>query len=161
MYNATIRSECSTKSYHRLFDRASIHSEAFKDACILGGVWLRGRGLNTDLASGGFGQFEWTCVTALLLRKDGCKRKPPFPVGYSSFQLFKATLQFIAASNLCSDPLITGSESLESINQMGPVFFDSERGLNILFKMTEWSYKIVIISPRYEPNEAKISVVTT
>ena len=98
---------------------------------------------------------------ALLLRKDGCKRKPVFPIGYSSFQLFKATLQFIATSNLCLEPLITGSESLELIDQMGPVFFDGERGLNILFKMTEWSYKLVIASPNYEPTEAKIRLVAT
>lgn len=81
---------------------------------------------------------------ALLLRKDCCKRKPVFPKGYNSFQLFKATLQFIAASNLCSEPFITGSESLGPMNQIGPMFFDGERGFNILYKMTEWSYKIVI-----------------
>ena len=85
-------------------------------------------------------------MMALLLRKDCCKGKPVFPAGYSSFQLFKATLQFIAASNLCSEPFITGSASLGPINQIGPMFFDGERGLNILFKMTEWSYKMVIAS---------------
>ena len=154
-YNATIRSECSFMSYHRLFDYTSTHSEAFTDACTLGGVWVRGRGLNTDLASGGFGQFEWTCMLALLMRKDDCKRKAVLPKGYNSYQLFKATLQFIAASNLCLEPLITGSESLEPIDQKGPVFFDSERGLNILFKMTEWSYKTVIAFVNYRATDTK------
>lgn len=129
--------------YHRLFNYTSIQSENFHDACILGGVWLRRRGLRTDLAGGGFGQFEWTCMMALLLQKDDCKRKPVFPKGYSSYQLFRATLQFIAASNLCLEPLNTGSESLKLADQKGPVFFDGARGLNILFKMTEWSYRLV------------------
>lgn len=98
---------------------------------------------------------------ALLLRKDDCKRKPVFPIGYNSYQLFKATLHFIASSNLCLQPLVTGSESLETVAQKGPVFFDDERGLNILFKMTEWSYKMVIAFPYYEATEAKKRLVTT
>lgn len=98
---------------------------------------------------------------ALLLGKDDCKRKPVFPKGYNSYQLFKATLQFIAASNLCLEPLITGSESLEPVDQKGPVFFDGARGLNILFKMTEWSYRMVIAFPKYEATDAKKRLVTT
>lgn len=142
-YNATIRSECSTISYLRLFGDKSLKSEAFKDGCVLGGIWLRRRGLQSGLTSGGFGQFEWNCLMTLLLRKDESKSKPVFPKGYSSYQLFKATLQFIAASNLSKEPLIIGFESLELVDQTGPVFFDGEQGLNVLYKMTEWSYKLV------------------
>lgn len=82
-------------------------------------------------------------MMALLLQKDDRKRKPVFPKGCNGYQLFRATLQFIAASNLCLEPLNTGSEKLELVDQKGPVFFDGARGLNILFKMTEWSYKLV------------------
>lgn len=150
VYNATIRSECSTASYHQLFNFTISHSKAFKDACILGGEWLRGRSLNTDLAGGGFGQFEWTCMMALLLQKDDSRRKPVFPEGYNSYQLFKATLQFVAASDLCLEPLIIGTGSPEPADSKGPVFFDGVRGLNILFKMTEWSYKTVMTFPDYK-----------
>ena len=150
-YNATIRSDCSIKSYHRLFDHTTTQTEAFKDACVLGGIWLRRRGLRTGLPSGGFGQFEWACMMALLLRKGACKNKPDLPKGYDSYQLFRATLQFIASSNLCLEPLIIGFESLEFIDQKGPVFFDGIRGLNILFKMTEWSYRMVFATQSMKP----------
>lgn len=123
----------------------SVESQAFKDACILGGVWLRRRGLRSGLASGGFGQFEWTCLVALLLRKDDFKRKPVISRGYSSHQLFKATLQYIATSDLYSKPLVTNAENIGPVDQKGPVFFDRLRSLNILFKMTEWSYNLVAV----------------
>jgi U3 small nucleolar RNA-associated protein 22 len=149
-YNSTIRSECSTMAYQRLLNYTSTQSEAYQDACILGGVWLRRRGLRTELAAGGFGQFEWACMMALLLRKDDSGKKPLFSKGYNSYQLFKATLHFIAASDLCLEPLIMGCESLELVDQKGPVFFDGAQGFNILFKMTDWSYRLVNSVPKYE-----------
>lgn len=100
-------------------------------------------------------------MMALLLQRDGCKRKPVFPIGYSSFQLFKAVLQFIAASNLCIEPLITGTEILEPIHQMRPVFYDGERGFNILFKMTVWSYKTVIAFQNCELTDANKHLAAT
>lgn len=142
-YNATLRSECSTLPYLKLLDQSSKGLVAFRDTCILGGIWLQQRGLTTGLANGGFGQFEWACIVALLLQGGGSEGKPFLSKSHESYLLMKATLKFIAATDLILHPLIVGSGNAKFMNQNGPVLFDSERGMNILFKMTKWSYYMV------------------
>lgn len=143
IFNASIRSECSSLSYLKFLHQTSVTSGAFRDACLLGSIWLRQRGFRTHLAGGGFGQFEWACTIALLFQKIDRKEKPVLSKSYNSFQLFKATLQFLAAKDLILDPLIIHFNDMSLVQQKTPMFFDGVRGLNILFKMTAWSYNLV------------------
>lgn len=143
-YNATLRSECSSLAYLKYLQATSSQSKNFSDACALGSVWLRQR----NLGCGGFGAFEWACMMALFLRGGGFSNKPLLLRGYSSYQMFKATLQYIAAKDLLATPVIVQSDDNQIANPEhtvipsgpNPVMFDSERGLNILFKMSLWSY---------------------
>lgn len=148
LYNATLRSECCSLLYLDLLDSAFVYSDAFGDACSLGSIWLQNRGLGTDLADGGFGQFEWACIIAILLRGGGVGGRPILSKGLDSYQLFKATLQYLAATDLTLNPFIVHSNDSELSDYKRPLFFDGERGLNILFKMTPWSYEMVKLELR-------------
>ena len=138
-YNASLRSECSLLAYSDFLAGASSKSEGFRDACLLGSVWLRQRGLGTGSTSGGYGPFEWACTMALLMLKD-VEGKSILSRGYSSYQLFKATLQFLSLEDLAASPYFIKHECLTLENHDQPVLFDGSRCMNLLFKMTPWSY---------------------
>ncbi|KAF2685789.1 pre-rRNA processing protein-like protein Utp22 [Lentithecium fluviatile CBS 122367] len=140
-YNSTLRSDATVTSYLKLLHAVSEKCDAFKDACILGRIWLRQRGFGSSLRKGGFGNFEWAAITALLLQPSPRPGTAPLSPGYSSYQLFKATVQFLARNDLCKKPFTLQSRDVDFPKSSGaPVFFDGPRGLNILFKMTIRSY---------------------
>ncbi len=143
LHNATLRSECSSLPYLELLHAASLRSDAFGDACLLGSIWLQQRGYGAGVTNGGFGQFEWACIIALLMQSGGAKGRPMLSSGYSSYQLFKAVLQFLSTRDLVLDPLFIQSNGLALVDNKKPVFFDGARGHNVLFKLTPWSYTMV------------------
>jgi len=142
-YNASLRSECSSLNYLKYLHGASLKSDAFTDACILGSIWLRQRGLGTNLNNGGFGSFEWSVSMALLMQGGSRKGKPILSKGYSSYQLFKATLQYLSATDLVASPAIVHSDGTTISSNDHPVLFDGGRSMNVLFKMTPWSYAML------------------
>ena len=142
-YNASLRSECSTLAYLKYLHGVSLQSDGFTDACVLGSVWLRQRGLRTGLAGGGFGTFEWTCIMALLLHGGGPKGRPILSKAYNSHQLFKAMLQYFSMKDLVAGPVVILSDIVNLDGYGQPVLFDGARGLNILFKMSPWSYAVL------------------
>ena len=142
-YNASLRSECSTLAYLKYLHGASLQSDGFTDACILGSLWLRQRGLSTGLAGGGFGSFEWACTMALLLQGGGPKGRPILSKAYNSHQLFKAMLQYLSVKDLVAGPVVILSDIVNLDGYGQPVLFDGARGLNILFKMSPWSYAVL------------------
>ncbi len=142
-YNASLRSECSSLAYLKYLHGASLQSDGFTDACVLGSVWLRQRGLRTGLAGGGFGSFEWACTMALLLHGGGPKGKPILSKAYNSHQLFKAVLQYLSMKDLVAGPVAILSDIVNIDSYGQPVLFDGARGLNVLFKMSPWSYAML------------------
>lgn len=143
-YNASLRVDGLVAAYLKLQHEAARQCEAYQDACVLGRVWLRQRGLSGSICAGGFGNFEWAAMIALLLRGGGPKNMPAFSTGYSSYQLFKAALQYISAKDLSRTPEIICGEKFDlGQSDCVPIFFDAPRSLNILFKMTPWSYKLL------------------
>lgn len=143
MYNATLRSECSSLASLKSLQHSLAQSDGFRDACVLGAVWLRQRGLGSSISKGGFGQFEWASVVSMLMQGGGRANRPVLSSRYSSYQLFKATLHFLAATDLSASPMIFHSTDLKFASSNHPVFFDGSRGLNLLFKMSPWSYEMV------------------
>ncbi|KAF7590172.1 hypothetical protein BBP40_003193 [Aspergillus hancockii] len=137
-YNAALRSEATVSHFHRLLYSAAQNCDSFRDACVLGRIWLRQRGFGSSFQSGGFGGFEWTVLMSLLFEGGGLNGKPVLLKSYSSYQLFKATLQFIAGRNLTTPLLLFASEI--SCPSGAPMLYDGKRGLNILYKMSPWSY---------------------
>ncbi|KAF2500095.1 pre-rRNA processing protein-like protein Utp22 [Lophium mytilinum] len=143
-YNATLQADCSITAYLKVLHAASKQSDAYKDACILGRVWLRQRGFHGHVRKGGFGNFEWAAIMAILLRSSSGTGAPILSAGYSSYQLFKATIQFLATRDLTKIPFAFEAASIPLPKTEGmPYFFDGERSVNLLFKMTAWSYKML------------------
>ena len=144
VYNATLRAESSLASYLKLLHGTKAKADGFTTACVLGTVWLRQRGFGTGLCKGGFGGFELKSTIALLLQGGGPKGRPLLSGGYSSSQIFKAFLQFLTSSDLTKTPLILGGGNAydqKAFKTNTPILFDTVRGLNILYKMSPWSYK--------------------
>jgi len=140
-YNNTLKSESQFTSYLKLLHRTSNSCASFKDACILGRIWLQQRGFGGDAADGGFGHFHWAVLMALLLQTGGRKGEPVLSPSLHASQLFKATLQYLASINLPKKPVILGqgSSSPDAVRQAGPVLYDSTREINMLYNMTTWS----------------------
>ncbi|KAI0799325.1 Nrap protein [Xylaria sp. FL0064] len=140
-YNNTLKSESQFVSYLKLLHRTSNTCASFKDACILGRVWLHQRGFGAEVADGGFGHFHWAALMALLLQTGGRKGEPILSPSLHASQLFKATLQYLASSGLHKKAVILGPNpsTSETVRQNGPVLYDSAREINILYNMTTWS----------------------
>jgi U3 small nucleolar RNA-associated protein 22 len=144
-YNASVRVDSLVTAYLRVQHDAADRCEAYRDSCLLGRVWLKQRGFSGRIRNGGFGNFEWAVMVALLLQAGGSKGLPAFSAGYSSYQLFKATLQYIVSKDLSRTPQIVGKGSFD-FPKWGdgvPILFDAGRSLNILFKMTAWSWRLL------------------
>jgi U3 small nucleolar RNA-associated protein 22 len=141
-YNAAIQADSHITSYLKLLHASSTSCEGYTDACMLGRVWLRQRGLASETNKGGFGNFEWAATMANLLRTGAGSGKPVLSSGYSSYQLFKATLQYIAVKDLAKEPALLDAAGLALTCEDGrPILYDGLRGQNILYKMTSWSYQ--------------------
>ncbi|KAK2794977.1 hypothetical protein FQN52_006856 [Onygenales sp. PD_12] len=143
IYNAALRSEASVSAFLKLQYAASVKCGAFRDACILGRVWLQQRGFGTSFGRGGFGHFEWATLVALLLQGGGPNGKPLLSPSYSSYQIFKATIQFLSGKNLIQPFILSSTEVSKITPSDVPVFFDGKRSLNILYKMSAWSYALL------------------
>lgn len=137
-YNASLRSEATVSLYHKHLHQASQKCEAFRDACILGRTWLQQRGFHSPFQNGGFGGFEWAALVSLLFEGGGPTGQPILMRSYSSYQIFKAIIQFLAGRDLTT-PLLFSATDISAPDN-GPVLYDGRRGLNILYKMTPWSY---------------------
>ena len=142
----------------KILHGASNQCAGFKDACILGTVWLRQRGFGTGLRRCGFGAFELAASLALLIRGGGSNGQPIFSIGYSSYQLFKALLQFLATRDLVREPVLVLLDSIKapSVMDLGvPLLFDGTGSLNILYKMTPWSYNMVSLAETLSRNRTE------
>lgn len=140
-YNAALRSEASVAQFHKWLYSAARSCESFRDGCILGRTWLQQRGFGSSIQTGGFGGFEWTALMSLLFEGGGPNGKPVLLKSYSSYQLFKATIQFLAGRDLTT-PLPLFCQEIQSPED-GPVLYDGAKGLNVLYKMTPWSYEFL------------------
>ena len=137
-YNGSIRSQCTAIEYLKLLHSTIATCEGFKDACILGRIWLRQRDMSGSVGKGGFGSFEWAAMLAVLLQDHTGQGK--ISKKYNSFQLFMSMLYYLsAASPLENHGRSTATQDTKSSEM--PKFFDEQRQHNILYKMTSWSYR--------------------
>lgn len=144
LYNSAILSDIAITPYLKLIYSAAADCAAFRDACKLGRLWLYQRGFASSTAKGGFGHFEWAMLMAVLLKGGSPQGSRVLLPGYSSYQLFKATLQYIHANDLTAGKLLFNESSskyeVNDINTGVPVVLDRTTKLNVLFNMSTWSY---------------------
>ncbi|KIV81867.1 hypothetical protein PV11_04017 [Exophiala sideris] len=139
-YNSAVRYAASTAAFEKLIEAAG--SPNFEELCRIGQQWLRQRGFSGAMQSGGFGFFEWSSMCALLLQGGGHRGRPLFSKQYNSLQLFKAMLQILAGRDL-RDPWVLDGTAVDIPRSEVPVLFDAKTGVNILYKMTPWSYQVL------------------
>ncbi|SPQ24728.1 215f0399-e698-4099-963f-f3b6416b7bed [Thermothielavioides terrestris] len=144
-YNSTLVAESCFLPYLKVLRKAEKKCAAFKNACMLGRIWLQQRGFGGDIPQGGFGHFEWAVLLALLLQGGESKGHAALSASLSSTQLFKALIQFLSVTNFAEEPCVfgpgngPGKSELASHLESGPILYDSAQQLNIAFKMGPWS----------------------
>jgi len=142
-YNSCIRRLASTTMVDQLLTNVSQKCAAFNDTCRLGQVWLRQRGFGSPVSRGGFGFEEWALTCALLLYGGGARGQPLFSHRYSTIQLFKAMLQFLAGKDLLQPMILNGPPGLELPVSLSPVLLGGAAGYNVFYKVTPSSYRVL------------------
>ncbi|KAI1338111.1 Nrap protein [Xylariaceae sp. FL0016] len=147
-YNATIKAESCFSEYLRLLRTTEKKVSEFKDACMLGRIWLQQRGFTGEA---GFGHFHWAVLMALLLQTGGRKGEPVLAPSLHATQLFKATLHYLASSKLDKQSLVLGPRpsDTDSIRYPGPVLYDGARQLNILYNTPTWTIDLLIQNAKW------------
>lgn len=141
-YNSSLRHNVTTSLCHDLLSAMPKRCAGFQDACVLGSVWLRQRGYGGSLERGGFGSLEWSILLALLLKEGGARGLPTLLPTFNGLQLFRATLQFLARTDLMKQALVIGPTDFSPTQSRSmPMLFCASTASNLLFKMTAWSYQ--------------------
>ncbi|KAK6890099.1 U3 small nucleolar RNA-associated protein 22 [Candida tropicalis] len=148
LYNSSLLSSTAYDYYLKYLYTTKKSAEAFQDACILGRLWLQQRGFGSSINKGGFGHFEFSMLMSALLNGGGLNGNKILLHGFSSYQLFKGTIKYLASMDLNSGYLSFSSligETIASKFKEGgfnvPTIFDKNTKLNILWKMTRSSYR--------------------
>lgn len=140
LYNSCLRSIASVNTVQELLHSTKRECDAFADTSRLASIWLQQRGLGSSQSEGGFGVDEWNFLCALLLKTGGHQGQALLSSRYTTIQLFKAVLQFLAAKDL-TYPMVISSKPLQLPQSETPTLYDGATGVNIFSKMTPWSYQ--------------------
>lgn len=151
LYNSSILSLTAYDYYLKYLYTSKKSAESFKDACVLGKIWLNQRGFGSSMNKGGFGHFEFAILMSALLHGGGLTGNKILLHGFSSYQLFKGTIKYLATMDLSSGYLSFSSLIGENIASKFnpnegfnvPTLFDKNIKLNILWKMTSFSYNML------------------
>ena len=152
LYNFAILSSTTYEVYLKYLYKTKKQTIAFKEAAVLGRLWLQQRGFSSQSAHsgslGGFGTFEFTTLMATLLNGGGVNGNKILLHGFSSYQLFKGVIKYLATMDLCTDGHLQFSSEDENHSSkyieegfQAPTLFDKSTKVNILSKMTNVSYQ--------------------
>ncbi|AET39497.1 rRNA-processing protein UTP22 Ecym_4452 [Eremothecium cymbalariae DBVPG len=156
-YNFSVLS-CSTHDHYlKYLYREKKQSEAFTEACVLGRLWLSQRGFDSSMSYsnslGGFGHFEFAALMAALLNGGGVNGNKILLHGFSSYQLFRGTIKYLATMDLCSQGHLQFHSDLDSsVNPPSkymaegfevPTIFDKTTKVNILSKISVNGYSML------------------
>lgn len=153
LYNFSVLSSTTYETYLKYLYKTKKQTESFKEAAILGRLWLQQRGFSSKMAHcgslGGFGTFEFTVLMASLLNGGGINGNKILLHGFSSYQLFKGIIKYLATMDLCTEghlQFYSDTESASKYIQEGfqtPTLYDKTTKVNILSKMSISSYQIL------------------
>lgn len=149
LYNSSLISSTAYDYYLKYLYTCKKSVESFKDACILGRLWLQQRGFSSEMNQGGFGHFEWAILINALLNGGGENGNKILLQGFSSYQLFKGTIKYLATMDLTDNGYLSfssliGENIASKYNNEGfnvPTIFDKNTKINILWKMTKFSFQ--------------------
>ncbi|OUM62146.1 hypothetical protein PIROE2DRAFT_69533 [Piromyces sp. E2] len=158
LYNNIILTETAYVSHLNTLHRYVKSSASFKDACILAKVWLNQRDFNGK--NGRLSGFIFAMIMAWLMKCGGPDGSKKLGVSYSSFQLFKITMEFIANHDFVNKPIIMTdnqepisseftTDSYASTNEI--VIIDMTGRVNLAANITKFSMIEI-------QNEAKLAI---
>ncbi|ORX83004.1 Nrap protein [Basidiobolus meristosporus CBS 931.73] len=133
-YNASILLDSAPTTHLNFLYQQAKSCDNFRDACLLGKVWLNQRGFCDGTTS--FNGFLWSMIMGYLLKPgpSGTRRLAP---GFSSYQLFKGTIDFLANHDFAKVPIYIGQPAgdeftLEAFQSHYPfVFLDGSGHVNL------------------------------
>ncbi|RIA85318.1 Nrap protein [Glomus cerebriforme] len=143
-YNNAILSDMYyVRNLHDLYKQAK-SCAAFADACKLAKVWLNQRGFGGDDGSYGFNGFAWSMLMKYLLHDGGQNGEKKLANGFSSYQLMKGTMDFLANHNFIKNPVFMNNNSkTDEFNEntfkdnFEVVFVDNYGALNLFGRMSK------------------------
>ncbi|RLV90375.1 U3 small nucleolar RNA-associated protein 22 [Spathaspora sp. JA1] len=155
VYNSSILSQTAYDYYLKYLYTINKTTDGFKDACMLGRLWLQQRGFSSDVNKGGFGHFEFAMLMSILLNGGGIEGNKILLHGFSSYQLFKGVVKYLATMDLTegyvSFSSLIGEKTSAVYKSQGfqvPTIFDKNIKLNLLWKMSKSSYQQLQIKAR-------------
>ncbi|ODV86774.1 hypothetical protein CANARDRAFT_6343 [[Candida] arabinofermentans NRRL YB-2248] len=150
LYNASILSSTTYNYYLKYLYTNKKSADSFRDAAVLGKLWLKQRGFSSHVNEGGFGHFEFAMLMTALLGGGGENGNKILLHGFSSYQLFKGTIKYLATQDLCNEGYLSFSSVVGEVNSVYkkngfnvPTLFDKNTKINILWKMTNSSYSVL------------------
>lgn len=161
LYNFSVLSTSTFEPYLKFLYKCKKQTESFREASILGRLWLQQRGFSSKISQsgglGGFGNFEFTTLMAVLLNGGGENGNKILLHGFSSYQLFKGVIKYLATMDLCttghlqfhSD--ITYTSAVSKYMPEGfqtPTIFDKSTKINILSQLSVNAYNMLKLYAR-------------
>ncbi|KAH6602709.1 hypothetical protein BASA61_000874 [Batrachochytrium salamandrivorans] len=105
-YNTLILQDTVLVAHLNFLHHHISESAAFKDACILARVWLTQRGISESQKCGyGISGFLFSMIMGWLLCASGKHSSRRLGNGFSSYQMLKVTIDFIAELDFTKSPL--------------------------------------------------------
>ncbi|KAG0011689.1 hypothetical protein BGZ80_000504 [Entomortierella chlamydospora] len=109
-YNTALQQDTAFTSHLVFLYQHNKNCPAFKDACILLKVWATQRGLLRQTIEGING-FLLEMIMAYLLQGGGANGGKKLANGFSSYQLVKGTIDYIAQHDFATQPIFMGQHT--------------------------------------------------
>ncbi|KAJ3154943.1 hypothetical protein HDU86_004462 [Geranomyces michiganensis] len=144
-YNAALLQETAFVTHMNLLHHHATTCGGFREACILAKVWLTQRGFSG--ATAGFSGFLFSMLLGYLLRTNDKHGGRRLGNNFSSYQLLKVTMEFIANHDFNAEPVfmtpdgkpLDGAEEFSAqafINAYDVVMVDPSGRINLAAGMT-------------------------
>ena len=163
LYNFALLASTTSEHYLKYLHKSKKMTEAYKEASVLGRLWLHQRGFSSNISQSGslagFGSFEFCVLMSALLNGGGENGNKILLHGFSSYQLFKGIIKYLATMDLCSTGYLQfqsfadqSDKNSQSSNTNSkyvkegfnvPTIFDKSTKINVLSKLTPSAYAIL------------------
>lgn len=156
LYNFSVLSITTFEPFLKFLYKSKKQTEAFREASILGRLWLQQRGFSSKISQsgglGGFGTFEFTTLMTVLLNGGGENGNKILLHGFSSYQLFRGVIKYLATMDLCTEGHLQFHSDIsytpvvsKYMNEgfQTPTIFDKSTKVNILSKLSISAYNIL------------------
>ncbi|KAF8950750.1 hypothetical protein BGZ52_001534 [Haplosporangium bisporale] len=144
-YNTALQQDTAFTSHLTFLYQHSKNCAAFKDGCVLLKVWATQRGLIRK-TSDGFNGFLLEMLMAYLLQGGGANGGKKLANGFSSYQLAKGAIDYLAQHDFAAHPIFMGQHSSSGefskeafVSNFDVVFVDPSGKINLAGHVTKAS----------------------